>query len=199
MNMFQKITRSFLNSIKPLFLIVRPRSTSTDHVPALVSCAELNKLLQKPNWHKNYRLLDAAWDLDNRDYNENHFRNRIGCSKLFSYDECRDHTSPYPRMLPTVTEFEVYVNQLGISNNHHVFVYDGHPQLGIYSAARVWWMFRVFGHDEISVLDGGFMKWMEDGYAVETGAYKSYEKLPGKKNLFFIIQTFNILVIVSYV
>ena len=183
MNMFQKITRkSSANSIKPLFLIVRPRSTSADHVAALVSCAELNKLLQKPNWHKTCRLLDATWDLDSRDYKENHFRNRIGCSKFFSFDECRNHTSLYPRMLPTVIEFEVYVNRLGISNNHHVFVYDGHPQLGIYSAARVWWMFRVFGHDQISVLDGGFMKWMEDDYAVETGAYKSYEKLPGKKN-----------------
>lgn len=64
-------------------------------------------------------------------------------------------------MLPTKTQFEQYVGRLGINNKTHVVVYDNNEKFGIFSAQRVWWTFRVFGHDEslISVVQGGMPKW----------------------------------------
>ena len=68
-------------------------------------------------------------------------------------------------MLPPVEKFVARVRRMGIGDGHRVVVYD---QQGIYSAARVWWMFRVFGHKDVAVLDGGLPKWLAEGRPVET-------------------------------
>jgi thiosulfate/3-mercaptopyruvate sulfurtransferase len=69
-------------------------------------------------------------------------------------------------MLPTPGEFAAAVGALGIGNDDTVIVYDG---AGIFSAPRVWWTFRVFGHDKAAVLDGGLPKWRREGRPIETG------------------------------
>jgi len=70
-------------------------------------------------------------------------------------------------MLPTPENFAKAVAALGVSNTSRVVVYD---QRGIFSAARAWWMFRVFGHDNVSVLDGGLPKWVAEGHPVTSEA-----------------------------
>lgn len=155
--------------------------SSQQHVSPLTSCAELNDQMQQPNWYEKICLLDARWDLDDEDYHAKHVNNRIPCSKFFSFEECRDVTSPFPRMLPTASEFSDYVTRLGIGNEHHVVVYDDHEDFGLYSSPRVWWMFRTFGHTKVSVLDGGFRKWLSDGYPTVSGPYtKEEESLPSE-------------------
>ncbi|KAL5702899.1 hypothetical protein ACHQM5_028061 [Ranunculus cassubicifolius] len=72
-----------------------------------------------------------------------------------------------PHMLPKEEAFAAAVSALGIQNKDGLVVYDGK---GIFSAARVWWMFRVFGHDRIWVLDGGLPQWRSSGYDVESSA-----------------------------
>ncbi|KAL5977274.1 threonyl-tRNA synthetase [Asimina triloba] len=72
-----------------------------------------------------------------------------------------------PHMLPSEEGFAAAVSALGIQNKDGVVVYDGK---GIFSAARVWWMFRVFGHDKVWVLDGGLPRWRASGYDVESSA-----------------------------
>ncbi|RRT80392.1 hypothetical protein BHE74_00021859 [Ensete ventricosum] len=72
-----------------------------------------------------------------------------------------------PHMLPSEEAFAAAVSALGIYNRDGVVVYDGK---GIFSAARVWWMFRVFGHDKVWVLDGGLPQWRASGYDVESSA-----------------------------
>jgi thiosulfate/3-mercaptopyruvate sulfurtransferase len=69
-------------------------------------------------------------------------------------------------MLPAPGVFAAAVAALGVSAQTHVVVYD---QRGIFSSARLWWMFRVFGHDNVSVLDGGLPAWIATGGALETG------------------------------
>jgi thiosulfate/3-mercaptopyruvate sulfurtransferase len=69
-------------------------------------------------------------------------------------------------MLPATDIFAAAVAALGVSAQTHVVVYD---QRGIFSSARLWWMFRVFGHDNVSVLDGGLPAWIAAGGALETG------------------------------
>ncbi|KAG9141688.1 hypothetical protein Leryth_019293 [Lithospermum erythrorhizon] len=70
-------------------------------------------------------------------------------------------------MLPSEKAFVAALSALGIENNDRVVVYDGK---GIFSSPRVWWMFRVFGHDRVWVLDGGLPRWHASGYDVEPSA-----------------------------
>ncbi|XP_044324930.1 thiosulfate sulfurtransferase isoform X2 [Triticum aestivum] len=69
-----------------------------------------------------------------------------------------------PHMLPSEKAFYAAVSSLGIYSKD---VYDGK---GLFSAARVWWMFRAYGHDKVWVLDGGLPQWRASGYGVESSA-----------------------------
>lgn len=81
-------------------------------------------------------------------------------AQFFDVLKVSDQESPYPYMLPEPSQFEAYAQDFGISNSSKIVVYDTY---GLLSAARVWWMFKVFGHDNVYVLDGGFPKWrLED-------------------------------------
>ena len=170
-----------LSSLKHVYKRGYCSTHNSNNDPGLMSCEKLHHLLQQPKWYQKLRVLDANWDLDDRDYRDMHFENRISCSKFFSFDECRDENSPFARMLPTSADFSAYVSSLGVSNNHHVVVYDNHEKVGAYSSPRVWWMFRAFGHDKVSILDGGFGKWLADGYPSVSGPYTTDEDLPSKK------------------
>ena len=94
-------------------------------------------------------------------------REAISGARFFDLDTISDPGSPYPHMLPSAQAFAEAVSALGITNTTRVVVYDA---AGLFSAARAWWMFRVFGHDAVHVLDGGLPRWKEEGYAVESGA-----------------------------
>ena len=151
-----------------------------NEVPQLTSCDELYEHMQQPEWYRQVRVLDARWDLDDLDYRALHTANRIKASKFFSFEECRDLESPFDRMLPTSADFSAYVSSLGISNHHKVVVYDDNELCGAYSSPRVWWMFRAFGHNKVSLLDGGFGKWLSDGYPTVSGDYTDEENIPSK-------------------
>lgn len=84
---------------------------------------------------------------------------RNGCNSVsrelgfFDFDQkIAAPNTEFPHMLPTVEQFAQEVGKLGINNHSHIVVYDSH---GIFSSPRVWWMFKVMGHDSVSVLDGG--------------------------------------------
>ena len=74
----------------------------------------------------------------------------------FNIDDIADPHATLAHMLPDAALFAAKVGALGISNLHHVVVYDTY---GLQSAARVWWMLRVFGHGNVSLLNGGLPKW----------------------------------------
>ncbi|XP_062012076.1 thiosulfate/3-mercaptopyruvate sulfurtransferase 1, mitochondrial-like isoform X2 [Rosa rugosa] len=86
---------------------------------------------------------------------------------FFDVDGISDRTTKLPHMLPSEEAFAAAVSALGIENKDDLVVYDGK---GLFSAARVWWMFRVFGHDRVWVLDGGLPRWRASGYDVESSA-----------------------------
>lgn len=120
---------------------------------------------------KYMRLLDASWHLpsENRNPEDEFLAHRIPGAKFFDIDECVDKSSPYEHTLPKTEDFSNYVRSLGINNDSHVVVYD-HSKVGLFSAPRVWWMFRAFGHDRVSILDGGFLKWKaESDYPISSG------------------------------
>lgn len=75
-----------------------------------------------------------------------------------------DAENPIPNMMPSERVFEVACRKLGINNNSLIVVYDN---LGIYTSPRVWWLFKVMGHAEIAVLDGGLSAWKKEYYPTE--------------------------------
>ncbi len=79
----------------------------------------------------------------------------------FDVDEICDHTNPLPHMLPGPEQFSAAVGgTLGISDRDTIVVYDGH---GMFSSPRVWWTFRLFGAENVFVLQGGFPCWKAEG------------------------------------
>jgi thiosulfate/3-mercaptopyruvate sulfurtransferase len=87
----------------------------------------------------------------------------ISGARFFDIDVIADHGAGLPHMLPSPADFAAAVGALGVGNDSRVVVYD---QRGIFSSARLWWMFRVFGHDDVAVMDGGLPKWRAEGRAV---------------------------------
>jgi thiosulfate/3-mercaptopyruvate sulfurtransferase len=85
----------------------------------------------------------------------------------FDIDAISDRSSALPHMLPSAFDFAMAVGELGISERETVVIYDG---LGLFSAPRVWWTFRLFGAEHVFVLDGGLPKWKQEGRPIEAGA-----------------------------
>ncbi len=84
----------------------------------------------------------------------------------FDIDAICDHSSPLPHMLPSAFDFAMAVGELGISERETVVIYDG---MGLVSAPRVWWTFRLFGAEHVFILDGGLPKWKAEGRPLEQG------------------------------
>jgi thiosulfate/3-mercaptopyruvate sulfurtransferase len=113
------------------------------------------------------RILDASWYLpaQNRDPKAEYTAGHIPGARLFNIDDVSDSNSDLPHMAPPVEIFMSRMRALGVGDGHRVVVYDG---AGLFSAARVWWLFRHMGNTNIAVLNGGFPKWIADGHPVET-------------------------------
>jgi thiosulfate/3-mercaptopyruvate sulfurtransferase len=84
---------------------------------------------------------------------------------FFDIEELSDATNPMPHMLPAPEKFASRVKRMGIGDGTRVIAYDTQ---NMSSAARAWWMFRVMGHEDVAILDGGFSKWRLEGRPVET-------------------------------
>lgn len=83
---------------------------------------------------------------------------------FFDIDAVSDKSNPLPHMLPSTVQFASQVKKLGIGDGMRIVVYDSE---GLYSAARVWWMFRIMGHDDIRILNGGLKKWKTERREME--------------------------------
>jgi thiosulfate/3-mercaptopyruvate sulfurtransferase len=113
-------------------------------------------------------VLDASWHLPNtgRNARQEFAAAHIPGALFFDIDELSDTSSLYPHMLPSPEKFSSRMRKMGVGDGNKVIVYDS---LGLYSAARAWWMFRVFGKDDVAILDGGFAKWKTEGRPIEDG------------------------------
>jgi thiosulfate/3-mercaptopyruvate sulfurtransferase len=99
------------------------------------------------------------------DYRNGHIPGAV----FFDIEAISDHSTELPHMLPGPRQFDEAVGALGIGDGDTVVVYD---RLGLYSAPRVWWTFRVFGAKNVFVIDGGLPKWQAEGRPIETGETK---------------------------
>lgn len=128
----------------------------------LVSTEWLAQNLDAPD----VRVVDCSWHLpaDGRDARAEYKAGHIPGTVFFDIDDICDTDSPLPHMLPSQEKFASRVRKLGLGDGNRIIVYDG---AGLFSAARVWWMFLVMGHKDVAVLDGGFPKWKAEGRAID--------------------------------
>jgi thiosulfate/3-mercaptopyruvate sulfurtransferase len=108
-----------------------------------------------------------------RDAEQEFLQAHIPGAVRFDVDAVSDHSNPLPHMLPSAEQFAADVGALGISERDTIVVYDG---LGVFSAPRVWWMFRLFGADKVFILQGGMPQWKAEGRAIATGAANATTK-----------------------
>jgi len=132
----------------------------------LISADDLARDLGAPD----LRIVDASWHLDGRDARAEFEQARVPGAVFFDLDAVSDHTTHLPHMLPTAAAFAKAVGGLGISATDWIVVYD---TVGLFSAARVWWTFRLMGASNVRVLDGGLPCWRGSGQAVASGAASS--------------------------
>lgn len=129
----------------------------------LISAAELAALASG-----SVKLLDASFYLpsEGQDASALFTQAHIPGARFFNIDEVADKTTDLPHMLPSPEVFATAMAGLGISSTDRIVVYD---QRGIFSAPRLWWMLRVFGHDNVQVLDGGLPAWVAAGQPTQSG------------------------------
>ncbi len=128
---------------------------------AIVSTDWLAKHLDAPD----VRVVDGSWHMPaaNRNPRTEYEEQHIPGAVFFDIDEIADTESRLPHMLPSPEKFASRVRKLGLGDGNRIVVYDTN---GFAAAARVWWMFRVFGHEDVAVLDGGLAKWLGEGRPV---------------------------------
>ena len=136
--------------------------TLADDPKTLVSTAWLAAHRSDPD----LRVIDASWYMPDagRDAKAEYKAAHIPGARFFDIDEITDSRSNLPHMAPPPEKFVSRMRAMGIGDGHQVVVYDGS---GLFSAARVWWTFRLMGKTDVAVLDGGFPKWQAEGREVE--------------------------------
>ena len=130
----------------------------------IISVDELLNIFNEPN----LKILEATFFLPNqgRDAAAEFTDSHISGAQFFDIDSVADTSIDLPHMLPSPEQFSVQMQELGINTESEIIVYDRSPFL---SSARCWWMFRLFGHKKIRVLNGGFEAWKVVNGAVENG------------------------------
>lgn len=137
--------------------------SDTNVSPFVVSFDWLAARLGEPG----LKIVNASWYLpaQNRDGLAEYEAERIPGAVFFDQDRIVDPASSLPHALPTPEQFAHAVGELGVSETETIIVYDG-P--GMFTAPRVWWMFRAFGAANAYLLNGGFDAWKAQGLPVDT-------------------------------
>lgn len=133
------------------------------HPEALVSTEWLAAHLGDPN----VRILDSSYKQPGitptarQDYDAGHIPGAV----FFDIDDVAEPGTALPHIVPWAERFAPKMAERGIGNGDRVIVYD---TAGLSSAGRAWWLLRVFGHDNVALLDGGLPKWKREGRPLDT-------------------------------
>jgi len=124
----------------------------------LIEANELINYYLNQKWHNNIIILDASWYLpiQNRDAYKEYLNKHIPKALFFDIDKVCDTNSTLPHTVPNEKQFKLNMEELGITNQDHIIIYSID---GIGTSPRAWWLFKLFGHQKISILNGGLKAW----------------------------------------
>lgn len=136
--------------------------------------SDLNDNLVSTDWLEEHLtapdivVFDASWHMpaEGRDARAEFLAEHIPGALFFDIDALSDTESALPHMLPPPEKFAAKMRRLGVGDGKQIVCYD---TKGLFSAARAWWMFKVFGHNDVAILDGGMAKWKAEGRPLEDG------------------------------
>ncbi|KAK9844579.1 hypothetical protein WJX74_004217 [Apatococcus lobatus] len=137
---------------------------ASGNMPSLVDTAWLNDRVARKD--VKVKVIDGSWYLPaaGRDAKQEFRQARIPGARYFDLNGVADHSQDLPHMLPSATQFAAAMDALDIANDSTVVVYDG---AGIFSAPRILWTFKAFGHSQVAVLNGGMPAWKAAGLPVD--------------------------------
>ena len=140
-------------------------SSTQSSFPAIITAAEA---VEKYRANSDvYKFIDGSWHLNkDREPSEEYETSRLPDASFFDIDAVSDRSTLLPHMLPSPEVFARECTKLGIKNDDHVVIY---VQNACFSAARVWWTFKVFNHEKVSIIDGGIEAWKKVGGEIEAG------------------------------
>ena len=133
------------------------------------------------------RIFDATWHLPNSKRNaEDEFKKgHIKGSLFFDIDKHSNKNSKLPHMMPDKEQWENIISNFGVKKSDHIIIYDNSD---LYSSCRLWFALKYFGHEKVSVLDGGMKKWLNENRPTDNkinqdlGKFSRIDKLnPNKK------------------
>jgi thiosulfate/3-mercaptopyruvate sulfurtransferase len=144
--------------------------------------SERSRFLVSPDWlherlgREDVCVVDGSWYLptQNRNGKAEYAKGHIEGAVFFDIDTIADTSSGLPHMLLAPTGFARAVGAMGIAETDKIVVYDG---MGLFSAARVWWNFRIMGAENVFILDGGFPAWKAAGFPTDTEPPKPQPKI----------------------
>lgn len=121
------------------------------------------------------RIVDASWHMPatGRNPRAEYDAEHIPGAVFFDIDEIADTDNPLPHMVPSPEKFSSRMRKLGLGDGNRIVVYD---TIGNVSAARAWWLLRLFGHQDVAILDGGLPKWKAEGRPVDDMPVKPAER-----------------------
>jgi len=132
----------------------------------LITAHWLSQNLSDPD----LRIVDATWllpsDSSDQTGSELYLKAHLPGAVFFDIDEIADKQTDLPHMLPDPAQFGAQISALGLGQANRLIIYD---RQNYFASARVWWMFRAMGHDQVSVLDGGLRAWQDIEGRIETG------------------------------
>jgi thiosulfate/3-mercaptopyruvate sulfurtransferase len=110
-------------------------------------------------------ILDCSWHMPaaQRNAKAEFAVSHIKGAAFFDLDAISNSETALPHMLPSPEKFSAELSQLGATATKKIICYDS---VGLFSAARAWWMFKIFGHNTVAVLNGGLKKWLAEGHAL---------------------------------
>jgi len=155
----------------------------------IVSSEWLNSNLSK------VKIFDASWHMpnSNRNGHKEYLSKHIPGAMFWDLDIHSDKDSPFPHMLPNSDYWTQMLWSFGIENDDHIVVYDFSA---IHSSCRLWFSLKYFGHQKVSVLDGGMEKWLKENRPTSNKINKNIGKFSyidkiNKKNKYKVSENFN--------
>lgn len=137
----------------------------THEIEPLVSCRWLKEKILDKALEENVVVCDVSWssqkDMENQ-YKSCHIPGAV----FFKIMDEAEFSEIFPRNLPAIDTFEQTAREAGINKDDHIILYSDSDMNGFFMSGRAWWTFKVFGHEKVSILDGGLQKWKKEGFPV---------------------------------